>query len=188
MKKELRKNILDQRNNLASFEVLDKSVLITENLIEEDLFEENMNVLVYMDFRNEVMTEFLRAYLETIHANIILPKTFFKEKKMTLHLIENIESLVISKYGILEPTTENEIDAEAIDIVIIPGVAFDKAGYRLGYGGGFYDRLLPKLKKQPKIAIAFDLQLVEEVPREVHDSQVDMIITETQVIKINPIN
>lgn len=185
MKKQLRKEILEKRNTLDAFDVLDKSTIITEKLIDLDIFEEDMNVLVYMDFRNEVMTEFIRAYLDTIHANIIIPKAHFKEKKMTLHHIENIETLVLSKYGILEPSNEKEVQPEAIDVVLIPGVAFDKDGYRLGYGGGFYDRLLPQLKDQPKIAIAFDLQLVDKVPREAHDTKVDTIITETLTLKVN---
>lgn len=183
MKKEIRKKVLEARYNLDDFDVLEKSILITEKVIEMDLLEENMNVMLYMDFRNEVMTEFLIEYVKTIKANLILPKVDFKTHTMTLHRVNSIDSLTVSKYGILEPTDQPEVTIDELDIILAPGVAFDHSCYRLGYGGGFYDQLLAKKRKEvPVIALAFNLQVIEKVPTEPHDIQLDMVITESEVI------
>lgn len=185
MKKIIRKEMIKKRMQLTRTELIEKSQLITEHLIGLNLLKENMNVFLYMDFRNEVMTQFILAYLKEINAHIILPKTHINDHSMTLHHIQDMEKLQLTKYGILEPTNETEIDVSQIDLILIPGVAFDKNGYRLGYGGGFYDRLLPHFKEKPVIALAFDLQVIKVVPREAHDRKVSMLLTESTIIDFN---
>ena len=88
-------------------------------------------------------------------------------------------------YGILTPKKEfiRYIDPKEIDLIIVPGAAFDRQGYRVGFGGGYYDRFLTDLNCM-KISIAFGLQIVDKVPREGHDLPVDMIITEKETINI----
>ena len=108
-----------------------------------------------------------------------------KVKKMTLHVVESMDELILSNYGILEPAASaTMVPYESIDLILSPVVAFDKNGFRLGYGGGFYDRLLSQKRKEvPVIALAFDLQIVKAVPTEPHDISVDMIVTESTIIR-----
>jgi len=102
-------------------------------------------------------------------------------------IIKNFDELEPGYYNILTPKQEfiRYIDPSEIDLVIVPGAVFDREGYRVGYGGGYYDKFLSsKIRKDiSKIAIAFDLQIVDKVPREEHDISVDYIITEKEIIK-----
>lgn len=87
-----------------------------------------------------------------------------------------------STFGVLEPPEKEEIVLAEIDVVVVPGVAFDRNGYRMGYGGGYYDNFLPKLRPDTKkIAVAFNMQIRDLVPIELHDVKMDMIITEQKV-------
>jgi 5-formyltetrahydrofolate cyclo-ligase len=89
-----------------------------------------------------------------------------------------------TSFGAFEPLEGRVLDATDLDLVVVPGVAFDDAGRRVGYGGGFYDRLLPGLRPGvPAIALAFSVQLVPEVPTGGMDSRVDAIVTEGKVIR-----
>lgn len=185
MKKIIRKEILTKRALLSSKEVTDKSMAITQNIIESKLIKDDMNILVYMDFRNEVKTTYLIDYIIKHIGYVLLPRVDRLSKELIVHQVTSIDDLRKSNYGILEPHVDCKIvDYKAIDLILAPGVAFDKDLYRLGYGGGFYDKLLSKKRKEvPVIALAFDLQLIESVPTEPHDFQMNGIITESQIIQ-----
>jgi 5-formyltetrahydrofolate cyclo-ligase len=90
------------------------------------------------------------------------------------------------RFGILEPVDPVFAEQDELDLIIVPGIAFDRAGRRVGRGGGFYDRLLP-LYKAPRIGLCFDFQIVETVPAEEHDISMDLVITDTQIFKV-PMN
>ena len=99
--------------------------------------------------------------------------------------ITSLEGLKENKYGILEPDdSKEEFCKNNLDLIILPGVAFDLVGKRIGYGGGYYDRYLENIdKKIIKVALIYDFQLLENVPAEEHDIKADYIITETMSIK-----
>ena len=104
---------------------------------------------------------------------------------LELHLVADLERDVASGYlGISEPRPHcPAVELSTIDWVLVPGVAFDLSGHRIGYGGGYYDRLLPSLREgAPRIAGAFELQMVERVPAAAHDLEVDAIVTEVRTI------
>lgn len=84
------------------------------------------------------------------------------------------------RFGVMEPCGEPFTDYERIDLVVVPGVAFSRKGDRLGHGKGFYDRLLPKIKA-PKVGICFDYQLLDQLPTEIHDTKMDMIIADNKL-------
>ncbi len=94
------------------------------------------------------------------------------------------KELSIGSYGILEPRTEKirKTRVEDIDLIIVPGVAFDKKGNRIGHGKGYYDRLLDKTNAT-KIGLAFEFQLLKEIPTDKHDLPIDILITEKRIIK-----
>ncbi len=103
--------------------------------------------------------------------------------QLSLHRVEQLISLEINKWGIFEPPVmAAAMTLTQIDLIILPGTAFDRNGNRLGAGGGFYDRLLMGEHHPTTVALAFDFQLVEAVPKLEHDVAIDFIITESQTI------
>lgn len=169
-KDEIREEIKTKREALdpVKKEKLDK--LIFEKILGIPDYQKAKTVLVYMAFKNEVdIVELIRD------KQIVLPRV--DGERLELYRIESLDDLEEGAFGILEPKkTCKKINPDEIDIAFIPGVAFDKKGHRIGFGKGFYDRLNKKLKCQ-KIGIAYDFQIVEEIPFECHDVPVDLLIT-----------
>lgn len=190
MSKELlRKKVLKKRKEMVKEEILSKSNKITKLFLESYLYNNVSSIMAYIDFRNEVHTEdLIRKSLDN-NIKIIIPLSVVETRELILsQLINYDEELSAGTYGILEPKKEyiRKVSPSDIDLVIVPGVAFDERGYRIGYGGGYYDRFLSKLKPcVPKIALAFDLQIVDNAYEDKHDIPVDYIITETRIIKCN---
>src|SRR5690606_18895751 len=112
--------------------------------------------------------------------NIIIPISVVETRQLILsQLMDYDKELEAGTYGILEPKKEyiREVNPELIDLVLVPGVAFDRKGYRIGYGGGYYDRFLTRIDDSvPKIALAFDLQIVAQVKKGRYDIPMDYII------------
>lgn len=130
-------------------------------------------VLLYYSLKDEVDThEFVRKWSR--EKLVLLPVV--KGEELELRVFTGPEDLATGAYGIGEPTGELFTDYAAIDLAVIPGVAFDAAGNRLGRGKGYYDRLLPRLTAF-KAGICFPFQLVEEVPAEPFDIRMDAIIS-----------
>lgn len=104
---------------------------------------------------------------------------------LAVHVVENDSLLVTGPFGVLEPALSTpRLRPDELDVVLVPGVAFDPAGGRIGYGGGFYDQLLPRLRGDcVRIGLAFDEQIVEEVPVQPHDSPVDVVVTPSAVYR-----
>ena len=105
---------------------------------------------------------------------------------LDLHEVGDPADLVLAVYGIREPRPDApRVEPEDIDAVLVPGVAFDRSGRRLGYGGGFYDRFLVRLPVEAvRIGVAFDEQVVEELPSQPHDQSVDLVVTPTEMVSL----
>ena len=122
-----------------------------------------------------------KSFLEDI--KVFLPKTWLKERKLTFHRVYSFSDLVPGPFGLLEPNPKNEeADLSSLEVILVPGVVFDVKGYRIGYGGGFYDRVL-KETRALKVGVCYSFQLVESLPVEPHDVPVDLIITEDGIIQ-----
>ena len=180
MKKEvLRKEILGLRNNLGE-EYIDKaSDLIYECVIVLDCFKSSNVIAVYMGFGSEVRTDKLISFALDYGKMVVIPKTV-SGNDMIFCKIDADTKFVKDKYGILTVDT-NETDCEVnkcdIDLFIVPGVAFDKRGGRIGYGAGYYDRYLYGLNAI-KVGICYEMQLVDDVHNERNDINMNKIITE----------
>lgn len=136
------------------------------------MFQSAHTILLYHSLTDEVHThDFIEKWSKS--KRIVLPVVI--ENELELRSYSSSGDLSIGAYGILEPTGTSFYDYDAIDLAIIPGVAFDASGCRLGRGKGYYDRLLPKLIAH-KIGICFPFQLVNEVPAEEFDIRMDEII------------
>ena len=176
MKKEFRKKVIESRKNKSANFVLSNSNLITEKLLQMEDIRNATNIMLYLNFNNEVQTD-----------NLIKKLLSLKKIVIPTQITDLKEGLRIGAYGIREPNEKSPtIDIKALDVVIVPAVAYDIHCYRLGYGGGFYDRFLENLRKDAiTIGIAFDFQIFDSIPKETHDAQLDYIVTETRIITPN---
>ncbi len=187
-KKLIRKQILKQRQSMSKNDVISKSIKIIDTLIKLDFYKLSEVIMTYVNFRNEVITkDLIVKSLET--KRIIIPKTIPQTKNLILSELKDYENdLDIGMYGILEPKKEfiRPVFHNIIDLIIVPGAAFDVKGNRVGYGGGYYDRFFENLNKSiPKIALAFDFQIINEISTDEYDVKMDYIITEDKIIKCN---
>jgi len=188
-KSALRKEILEKRNSVPKSEIETLSQIIMQKAAVLLKSDDIKLIMCYMDFRNEVMTgDFIRKCLAS-GKKIALPlveKGMDGKKNISAYEIKDEQRDVSpGTYGILEPNpaTTKLVNPTDIDLVIVPGVAFDEGKYRMGYGAGYYDRFLLKVRPDCiKAAPAFELQIVDKVPREEHDIPVDIIITEKRII------
>ncbi|MEW6104063.1 MAG: 5-formyltetrahydrofolate cyclo-ligase [bacterium] len=177
-KDEIRKNITKIRDSQSSEEILEKSKKIKEKIFSLPEFKETPNVLFYYSFGSEVRTDIM---ILECKKRIFLPKV--SGEKLEIFEIKSLDEVKPGYCGILEPITKNPVKLDDIELVIVPGIAFDKRGFRIGYGRGYYDRLLPLLFCK-KIGLAFSLQIVNKIPNTPKDIRIDKIVTEDRVIKI----
>ena len=119
---------------------------------------------------------------------LALPRINKASQTLQLHRINRLDELVSGVWGIREPHGEAPtVSLAEIDFVLMPGVAFDRQGARLGYGAGYYDRLLASGQRRAlRVAAAFDVQIVDSVPADAHDQRLDIIITENRIIHALP--
>lgn len=187
-KSEVRKQILAARSGLTEVELSSKSDIICEKIINSGVFAGAGLVLCYMDFKNEVKTGGIIRGALSSGKRIGLPLVYKDgmDRRLLAYEIKDPDNDVRKgTLGILEPCSERlyKINAGEIDLVIVPGVAFDIHRQRVGYGAGLYDRFLQNLRPGcMKVAIAFDIQIMDMVPAETHDIKMDAIITETRMI------
>lgn len=179
-KKQLRKQIRERKKEISLSEKIELSKPIFEKIEKEELFKEAKVVLLYYSMDDEVYThDFVEKHYKT--KTILLPCVDGDDLILRQYL--GIESMKAGEqFGILEPVGKEFNDLEKIDLMIIPGVAFDKEKNRLGRGRGFYDRLL-KTVNATKIGVCFDFQIVEQVPTEDFDVKMDVVISTTNIYK-----
>ena len=142
-------------------------------------------VLLFASFRSEVDTAPLLAWSLEHGKTACLPRVLGPQKLTAYRIESPADDLVPGAWGIPEPRKGlDAVAPEALDAVIVPGSAFDASGHRCGYGGGFYDSYLPRTRPgTPWVALAFEAQLVDELPCEAHDLAVTVIVTEKRVIR-----
>ena len=183
MKQLIRERIKNNRCMLVSWEVNRLSNLIIDQLKRLPEFISAKNILFYMPIKNEVdIFPLIRESLSD--KKIFLPVTDTKRRKLIISEIKNLGNLKLGAYGIFEPAEIIDTDLKDIDLAIIPGLAFDRTGRRIGYGKGYYDRLLKKTRIK-KIGLGFEFQIEDSLPSEKHDVRLDMIITEERMIDCN---
>lgn len=189
-KKTIRKEILRKRDSIQPEIRQIKDRLIMDKVISLPDFLKAKTIFYFASFRSEVNT--LPQIEEALRSGkrIVLPKVDNANKRLKLYEILNTDEIKLGFWGIPEPEAipERERDINEVDLVIMPGVAFDTQGTRLGYGAGYYDKLLSGLKRNiPLIAIAYEEQIVDTLPSEDHDVRIDMIVTDKRIIVVDKI-
>lgn len=181
-KELLRGQMRALRRQLASSWRALASAAIISRLETLPFFQHAQIIQTYVALRQEVDThELIRRLLRT-GKQVAAPKVE-AGNELRQYFISDFFELQPGAFGILEPQPESSrlASPEQFDLVLVPGLAFDRAGHRLGAGKGYYDRFLAQIKA-PKIALAFAFQIVEEIPIEAHDQRVNVIVTEKEVI------
>jgi 5-formyltetrahydrofolate cyclo-ligase len=183
-KKELRREILKMRNAMPPEERAAKSAIITNRLTELDDIRRASTIMVFVNFGSEVETDGLISRGWELGKRIIAPLCFPETREMDPCIIKDFSDLEIGNYGIREPKADCApvVPHEEIDVVLIPAVAFDRQRQRIGYGGGYYDRFLPKAPRATRIGVVFSCQIIAEVSVGPYDIPAQMIVTEEGVI------
>lgn len=182
-KSAIRKQILEKRDALAPALVEAAGESAAEKLMRMSEFSSANTVMVYMDFRNEVPTGRIIQMIRSAGKNLVLPLTDKHFQLIPYEIpAEGVLSafLITSAYGIAEPDPASckEADPMSIDLVVIPGSAFDQYENRIGYGKGCYDRFLPALRPDAfKLALAYDFQVLPCIPADPTDVKMDKILT-----------
>lgn len=180
-KEAIRRTVLAKAIELSTSERKERSSKIMTELFSSTEFKNARTIMSYVSKRDEVDTsEVIKASLK-MSKEILVPVTIPEERKLVpSRLIDFDKDLALGPYGILQPTPESirPVSPDQIDLVIVPGVAFDKFGNRLGRGAGYYDRFLAGVpKKIPRIGLAFDFQVLPVLPKDCHDLPVDKVLS-----------
>ncbi len=183
-KEEIRGRILKRRNRMTSEEVATKSDEIVLRLTALSEIREAAVLMVYLSFGSEVQTDGIIRWGWENGKRIVVPRCRPEERRLTPCRLSGFSELETGHYGIREPKAERvrAVPAEEIDAVLVPAVAFDRRGYRVGYGGGYYDRFLPEAPGAARIGAAFACQMVDRIPEGPHDLPVDRIVTDEGII------
>ena len=186
----LRQRIIAARENLAATERLRLSHVILDAVSSLPVYKQASTVLGYLNFGAELDTEHWVAQALQDGKRVLLPRANKASKHLDLYQVNDLrQDVAPGSWGIREPLSERCIKEESpgtIDFILLPGVAFSRNGGRLGYGGGFYDRLLARMPHRPAlVAAAFGLQVVEDIPLEDTDRAVEWLVTENEILRCN---
>jgi 5-formyltetrahydrofolate cyclo-ligase len=183
-KQSLRERVLALRDAIPPAVRVAASQAIAARVEALPAFIAARTVLLTLPFRSEWDTWPLAHRIAASHRRLVVPRVDRATRMLALHHVEDLLEVVPGYLGIPEPRPDcPAIDPADVDFVLIPGVAFDAAGRRLGYGGGYYDRLLPLMRPDvAEVGAAFDEQIVAAVPVAAHDRRVGTVVTPTRTI------
>ena len=180
----MRKTVISSRDALSIETRKAKDESILRRLLTLPEFTKAGTILFYASFRSEVDTMQLLRQSLLEGKTVVLPRVDTSSTSLVLYSIRSMEDLAPGCYGILEPAVNEDRNVHdvSIDLMIVPGVAFDEHCNRLGYGKGYYDRLL-FLKKAPAVALAYEEQILDSIPADAHDIKMDKVITDKRIIE-----
>lgn len=180
-KAQIRKEIRESLHKQDDAQRLRKSNLIKEKLFQLSQFKQAKCIMFYLAKDKEVETRTMIAEARRLGKKIAVPVIFTEEGRMTAALVEDCEKeLCPGPYGLWQPKQDciREIPCEKIDLVIVPGLAFDKQGMRIGRGAGYYDKFLSGVPRAvPRIGLAFDFQVFNSLPALSHDIPVTQVVS-----------
>ena len=182
-KRDTRRSVLHERDALLEEDRRARSAAITERVMALPEIRSTRTVMAFWSFGSEFDTSGLIEALHAAGKRVVLPRVDGREVAAVVYVPG--DPTAATSFGAMEPTTAGIVRPTEIDVVIAPGVAFDRNGRRVGYGRGFYDRFLRTVRADtPVIGVAFAVQLVDEVPRAEHDRLVDVVVTEEELIRL----
>lgn len=182
-KSYLRKLYIETRNAIPSEIIENKSQMIAKTLFETAYYKKCLKLFIFLDMGSEVKTREIIKCALSEGKEVGIPYAKPKSREMVFIKINDLDSLVKSTYGALEPVYDEKkiLSCDHDTIIIVPGNVFDAEGYRIGYGGGYYDTYIEKNKSMANIGLCFEEQICEAVPREAHDRRLDMLISDRRM-------
>ena len=186
-KKFLRREGMARRRGLTAGQRQEKSAAIAERLVHSELFRQAESIFCYISMENEVHTEAVLEAALAAGKAVSIPYVLDKAKGlMCAAQLQDMADLAAGEYNIptLPPEKVVQVEPSAIDLVIVPGSAFDRAGHRIGMGGGYYDRFLGQVARAARAAVAYECQLFDNIAVDEHDQPMDYIFTEKSVYEI----
>jgi 5-formyltetrahydrofolate cyclo-ligase len=189
-KQALRQSIIAAREKLPASENGRLSRAVIGSICNLPAYRQAQTVLAYLNFGAELATELWVEQALAENKRVLLPRVNKASKHLDLYQVRDLRHDVApGLWGIREPVVERCIKEDAlgtVDFILLPGVAFTREGGRLGYGGGFYDKLLARIPHRPAlVAGAFALQVVQEIPLESTDRKVEWLVTENETLRCN---
>lgn len=181
VKTSIRKKNLAKRAGITKAFVNIASKKIYNKLSAAEEFKKAKIIMFYVSKDNEVDTRFMIKDAMARGKKICVPKTDRFNRQLHPIMIKDMDKdLELGHFGLHEPRLDKKkmVSIKKIDLIVTPGVAFDRDGYRLGWGKGYYDRFLEGTGKTPKIGLAYDFQIVPQLPRDSYDIPMDMVVTE----------
>jgi len=178
-KNDIREHILEKKKRLDKEEVVEKGNIVKEKLFSLEEYKKAKTVMFFVSFGKEIYThDMVDEALK--HKKVIVPKIV--EFELFPCVINDFSEMQPGKYRILEPVDMHRIDPAGIDVVLVPGIAFDKRGYRIGFGKGYYDSFLKGLNAL-KIGLCMDFQIIDKIPNDEWDVKMDMVVSEKRIIR-----
>lgn len=181
-KRALRRRVRAVRDALSSEERARRSEAVATNLFTLPEVSGASTVMAFWSFGSEVDTQPIIRRLADEGRRVALPRV--EGRTMVAVTYRLGDPMTEAAFGAMEPTDGEVVPPEAVDVVVAPGLAFDRLGYRVGYGGGFYDRLFRRTRPDAvKVGVCFAVQVVDEVPHRRGDRHVDLVVTDEGVIR-----
>jgi len=184
MKEISRLQNLAKRNSLSKQQVERKSQAIQERFLDLPEFKNAQAIMLYFSIKNEAKTKGIIEKTLQLGKKVVLPVTNFENRKIVPTELGSLKELKKTRQGLFEPTGKNQVKTSELQLVVVPGIAFDTQGSRIGTGKGFYDSLLRRTTtKVPLVGLCFEENLEEALPKESHDVKMDIIVTDKKVIR-----
>lgn len=186
LKSAIRKDILSKRNLISESEIISNSKIISNRVIETIEYQTSKSIGAYYPTGSEVKTFDILKHSMKNKKEVGLPRVIDSTKIEFFKIIEDSFKKIKftrGKYGIFE-NSMSTTSIDKMDLLIIPGIAFDLQGNRIGYGKGYYDRLLSSREAKCIIGLAYETQVINEIPINDHDIPVNIIITEKRTIRV----
>ncbi|MFD2618300.1 5-formyltetrahydrofolate cyclo-ligase [Terrilactibacillus laevilacticus] len=184
IKKQIREEVLHKLQNMDHEDFIQKNKQIYEHVLTFDLWQKSETIGITLSRGREIMTRPIIDKAWQLGKRIAVPKCYPEEKEMRFYFLDDYEQLELSYFNLYEPKLSEvtQVQTDEIDIMIVPGVAYSPSGYRIGFGGGYYDRYLKHYHGE-KISLLLDEQKIDQVPIEEHDIPVNWLITPDQIMK-----
>lgn len=174
-KKELRDRFLNLRFNII--DKAKKDLSIKTKVLASNNYKVCKRVFTYVNTEAEIKTiDIIKSALDD-NKIVAVPK-ILEAKKMIFVEIKSLNDLSVGSFNILEPISSNEILSDFETIFLVPGLVFDSQNYRIGYGGGYYDRYLSQANSLAKIGLAYKFQIIDQISKDKYDIPVDFVITD----------
>lgn len=173
-KLELRSHIRSLKRQMTESEIAEKSEKLRALFTATAAYRDSSSIYGYMSYNQEVRTLPILEQALREGKRVAIPKCYGKE--MRFIFIEDLSATKKSSFGIPEPVADGPVADDPTALVLMPGLAFDLEGHRIGYGGGFYDKFLAAEPDHPKVALCFDFQVVEQLQTEEFDIPVDLVL------------